>query len=49
MNGRLSNKLSLIAEPYIKIPMEGIGFGSIKLNSAGVLFTLSVKPFARKK
>jgi len=46
---KLSNKLSLIAEPYIKIPMEGIGFGSIKLNSAGVLFTLSVKPFATKK
>ena len=46
---KLNKTLSLIAEPYLKIPMDGIGFGSIKLNSMGVLFTLSVRPFATKK
>jgi hypothetical protein len=44
---KLNKRLSVIAEPYFKIPMDGIGFGSIKLNSAGVLFTLSVKPFVK--
>ncbi|MBS1575016.1 MAG: hypothetical protein JST09_06890 [Bacteroidetes bacterium] len=45
---KLNKRLSLIAEPYLKIPMDGIGFGKINLNSAGMLFTLSIKPFAGK-
>lgn len=44
---KLNKTLSLIAEPYLKIPMDGIGFGKINLNSAGVLFTLSIRPFSR--
>ena len=42
-----NKKLSLAAEPYIKIPLSGIGAGKIKLNSTGILFTVAVKPFLK--
>lgn len=48
-NYQLSNRLSVQAEPYAKIPLGGVGQGKIKLNSAGVLFTLTYKPFKKKK
>lgn len=41
--------LSIQAEPYLQIPLGGVGMGKIKLNSAGILFTVTVKPFAKKK
>ena len=44
----LSKKISLVAEPYLKIPMTGIGFGKVKLNSAGVLISVTYKPFGKK-
>lgn len=40
-----SNRLSVIAEPYIKVPVTGIGNGRVNLNSGGVLFTVGFKPF----
>ncbi len=43
----INKHLSFMAEPYIKIPLTGVGFGKVKLNSGGLLFTLSVKPFSR--
>ncbi len=42
---QLSKAVSLSAEPYLKIPLQGIGYGKVNLNSTGVVFTLSVKPF----
>lgn len=45
---KINNTVSVIAEPYLNLPLEGIGYGKVKLYSAGVLFTLSVKPFAKK-
>lgn len=48
-NYQLSNRLSVQAEPYAKIPLGGVGQGKIKLNSAGVLFTVTYKPFKKKK
>lgn len=45
---QFSNRISFSAEPYINTPLTGIGLGKIKLSSAGVLFTLSIKPFAKK-
>ena len=45
----LNNNLSFIAEPYVKIPLSGIGEGKLKLGSAGVLVTAAIKPFAKKK
>lgn len=44
----LNKNVSLIAEPYVNLPLSGVGFGKVKLYSAGILFTLSVKPFAKK-
>ena len=46
---QLNNRFSLIAEPYIKVPLTGIGVGAIKLNSTGILVTAAIKPFAKKK
>lgn len=46
---KLNNILSITAEPYIKMPLSGIGYGKIKLNSVGIAFTLSIKPFVPKK
>jgi len=40
-----NKRFSIIAEPYLKVPLSGIGAGKIKLNSAGVLFTAGIKPF----
>ncbi len=45
----LSDRFSIMTEPYVKIPTTGIGVGKVKLNSAGILFTLSFKPFLKKR
>jgi hypothetical protein len=39
---QFSKTFSLTAEPYVKIPLAGVGFGNVKLNSAGVLFSLNM-------
>lgn len=44
----LTKNLSLTVEPYTKLPIKGIGYGKVKLNSAGILFSLGIKPFASK-
>jgi Outer membrane protein beta-barrel domain len=44
----INKRFSIRAEPYVKLPLSGIGLGKIKLNSAGVLFTAAVKPFEIK-
>ncbi len=46
---QLNRQLSFSAMPYLKLPLSGVGFGNVKLNSAGILFTGTVKPFSRKK
>jgi len=46
---KFNKRLSIMAEPYLKVPLAGVGLGKIKLSSAGVLFTLTVKPFAKSK
>jgi hypothetical protein len=45
----LNKRVAFSAEPYFKMPLTGIGFGKIKLNSAGVLFSMSVKPFSKRQ
>jgi hypothetical protein len=44
----LNNQLSLSFSPYVKVPLKGIGFGKVKLNSAGVMVSANFKPFAKK-
>jgi hypothetical protein len=41
----INKRFSVITEPYLKLPLSGIGIGKIKLNSAGILFTITAKPF----
>ena len=42
----IGKSLSVTVEPYLKLPLSGIGFGNVKLNSGGVLFSIGIKPFA---
>lgn len=44
----LNKTISLSAEPYLSLPLSGIGYGKVKLKSAGVLFSINAKPFAKK-
>lgn len=41
----ISKSVSLTVEPYIRVPLSGVGYGKVKLNSSGVLFTFGIKPF----
>ncbi|HZI54780.1 MAG TPA: hypothetical protein VFD56_13785, partial [Chitinophagaceae bacterium] len=43
-----SDRFSLMAEPYVKLPLSGVGQGKVNLNSGGILFTAGFKPFLRK-
>jgi hypothetical protein len=43
-----NNRISVMAEPYINLPISGVGAGKVKLKSGGILFTLTVKPFLKK-
>ena len=38
---KLNNTFSVSAEPYIKIPVSGVGWGNINLQSGGVLFSIN--------
>ena len=44
----LNKNISLQAEPYVKIALEGVGYGKVNLNSGGLLFSAIIKPFAKK-
>ena len=43
-----NSQFSIIAAPYAEIPLAGVGAGKVKLNSAGILFSLKVIPFLKK-
>ncbi len=45
----ISKYVSIMVEPYIKLPLSGIGYGKVKLNSGGLLFSVGIKPFAKAK
>jgi hypothetical protein len=44
---KISNKFSVSLSPYLKLPWQGVGFGKVKLNSAGALVSANFKPFAK--
>jgi hypothetical protein len=46
---KINDHFTVTAEPYVKIPYQGIGQGQVQLNSAGILFSVGVKPFATKQ
>lgn len=39
---KISNRLSLQAEPYLKVPLAGVGYGNLQLNSYGMYFLLKL-------
>ena len=45
----INQHISIQAEPYLKIALDGIGLGNVDLNSGGVLISAIIKPFASKK
>lgn len=45
----IGKSITFTAEPYIKLPLGGVGYGKVKLNSTGILFSVSVKPFQQNK
>ncbi|MGZ5133492.1 MAG: outer membrane beta-barrel protein [Flavitalea sp.] len=40
----INQKFSVQAEPYLKIPLQGIGYGNMQLSSYGMYFSLKYKP-----
>jgi hypothetical protein len=41
----IGKSFTIMAEPYIKLPLSGVGYGKVKLNSGGLLITVGFKPF----
>lgn len=49
MERSLGKHFSIQAEPYLKIPLKGLGYGSMRMDSYGILFSLKYKPTFRSK
>ena len=45
----ISNSLSVVVAPYVKIPTGNIGFGQVQLNSFGIDFALHFAPVISRK
>ncbi len=45
----IGKHFAVTVEPYLKIPLNGIGYGKVKLNSGGLLFSVDIKPFNASK
>lgn len=43
---QMSRTISLQAEPFFKQPLKGVGFGSIKMNTTGIYFSVKYRPLA---
>jgi hypothetical protein len=41
---RMNQLFSVQAEPYFKIPVKGMGYGSVPINSMGILFGIRYRP-----
>lgn len=44
---RLTDRLSLMAEPYVRVPLRKVGFGKVNLFSTGIWFSLRYVPVFR--
>lgn len=49
MERSLGKRFSIQAEPYLKVPLKGLGTGSIRMDSYGIFFTLKYKPGLQTK
>ena len=43
----VGKRFTVIAEPYLKLPMGGVGNGKVRLNSTGIIFTITANPFGK--
>jgi hypothetical protein len=50
-NRQIGKHSSISIAPYMKIPLTGIGYGKVKLNSGGLMVSVNLSPFrsAKKK
>jgi hypothetical protein len=46
---KINQALTLQAEPYMKVALKGVGYGNVKLNSFGMMFSATIQPFQLKK
>lgn len=44
---KINDRLFIQAEPYMRLPLNGVGEGKIELKSAGVLFSIGFKPWKK--
>ena len=44
----INNRVSILIEPNVKIPLKGVGYGKVKFYNAATLITLQVNPFVKK-
>jgi hypothetical protein len=45
----LTNSLSLLIAPYMKLPAKNLGFGQVQMNSVGINFALKFSPVTSRK
>jgi hypothetical protein len=45
---QFSNSFSLQVEPFVKLPISGIGYGNLQLTSYGLAFSLRFSPVLGK-
>ena len=45
----ISNSVSVLVAPYMKLPISDIGFGRIRMNSVGINFALRYSPVISRK
>ena len=46
---KFNNTFSLSVEPYLKVPLNGVGYGKVHLNSAGVLVSTNINFLPARK
>lgn len=48
---KINNRIAVSLEPYIKVPLEGVGYGKVHLNSAGISITtdINILRFSQRK
>lgn len=45
---QVGKRFSLLAEPYLQLPLNGVGAGKVKLQSTGLLLTAAFRPFGKR-
>jgi hypothetical protein len=45
---QVGKRFSLLAEPYVQLPLNGVGLGKVKLQSTGLLLTAAFRPFGKR-